>query len=71
MQTIGYVIDNRTGEKIPVLVRIGKRLDKFCHIISIKKRNGGADGKLIAENDYLNSDIDLINKLKNDEVVYC
>ena len=71
MQTIGHIIDNRTGEKILVLVRIGKRIDKFCHVINIKKRNGGTDGNLIAENDYLNNDTSLIDKLKNNEVVYC
>lgn len=36
MQTIGHIIDNRTGEKILVLVRIGKRIDKFCHVVNIK-----------------------------------
>lgn len=71
MQTIGHIIDHRTGEKILVLVRVGRRMDKHCHVINIKKRNGGSDGRLIAENDYLNSDISLIDKLKNNEVVYC
>lgn len=71
MQTIGHIIDNRTGEKILVLVRIGKRIDKFCHVVNIKKRNSGSDGILIAENDYFNNDTSLIDKLKNNEVVYC
>ena len=71
MQTVGHIVDNRTGEKILVLVRMGKKIDKFCNVINVKKRIGGTDGPLIAENDYLNHNVELIDKLKNNEVVYC
>jgi len=71
MQTVGHVIDKRTNEKILVLVRQGKRIDKFCFVTDIRIRKSGKDGMLISENDYLNDDYDRIERLKKGEVVYC
>jgi len=71
MQTYGFFIDKRTGKKILVLKRLGKRIDKFNHIIDLKIRKSGSDGINIFEADYLNQNPELIDKLKNGEVVYC
>ena len=71
MQTIGHFIDKRTGEKILVLTRIGKRIDKFCHVVNLKLRKSGKDGIEIAESDYLNENPEVIDRLKNGENIYC
>lgn len=71
MQTIGYFTDKRNGEIILVLIRIGKRIDDCCNIIDVRKRKGGRMGYEISESDYLNQNPELIDKLKNGEVIYC
>ena len=71
MQTIGHFIVERFGEKILVLTRIGKRIDKFCHVVNLKLRKSGKDGNEIAESDYLNENPELIDRLKNGENIYC
>jgi hypothetical protein len=71
MQTIGHIIDERTNEKILVLVRIGKKIDKFCFVVDIKIRNLGKEGQIISENDYFNANPELIDALKAGKVIYC
>ena len=68
MQTIGYIIDKRTDEKIKLLIRIRKRIDKYCHVVKLKMRKSGSDGShFIAEEIYLNDNYELMNKLKSGE----
>lgn len=72
MQTIGYINDRRTGEKIKLLVRKGKMIDKYCYIIKLKMReSGGYASHFIDEENYLNDNYELIEKLKNGENVNC
>jgi len=71
MQTIGHFIDKRTGEKILVLVRIGKRIDKFCNVVNLKLRKSGKNGNEISESNYLNNNPDLIDALKEGKNIYC
>ena len=71
MQTHGYFTDKRTNEKILVLIRIGKKIDKFNYVVNLKKRDSGKHGIKISESDYLNDNPELIDKLKAGEVIYC
>jgi len=72
MQTIGYIIDKRTDEKIKLLIRIGKKIDKYCNVIKLKMRKTGSDGShFTAEENYLNDDYKLMDKLKSGENVDC
>lgn len=70
MQTTGYIIiDNK---KILVLIRDGKKLDKFCRIKLIKLRKSGEDGYFMTdESDFLNESPDLIKRLKGGDVIEC
>ena len=70
MQTTGYIIDRRTGEKIKVLVRQGRKLDKWCYEIHLKLRNSGQDGShLTGEEEHLNDDYEIFDNLKSGAVV--
>jgi len=72
MQTHGFIIDKRTEEELLVLIRIGKRIDKFNHVIDLKIRKGQNRGQYFSdESDYLNQNPELIDKLKRGEVIYC
>ena len=72
MQTIGYIINKKTNEKIKLLVRTGKRIDKHCFVVNIKMRTSGSDGNhLEDEEHYLNENYNLIEKLKNGEIINC
>ena len=71
MQSHGFIRDNRTGEDIRVLVRIGKRIDKFNHVIDLKIRKSQNRGQFfVDESEHLNQNPELIDKLKNGEVIY-
>jgi len=64
MQTTGYIIDKRNNEKILVLAREGKKLDKYCHKINLKLRLSGKNGThFIEEENYLNENRLLLNDL--------
>lgn len=72
MQTIGFIIDRRTDEKIKLLIRKGKMIDATCYVIKIKMRKTGSDGShFIDEENYLNNDYELMDKLKSGESVDC
>jgi len=72
METCGYIVDKRTNEIIKILVRQGKKIDKFCYVINLKLRKTGISGlHLTDEEEYLNNNIELLNDLKNGENVYC
>ena len=72
MQTIGYIIDKRTDEKIKLLIRKGKRIDRTCYKIKLKMRKSGSDGSHFTdEENYLNNDYELMDKLKSGESVDC
>lgn len=72
MQSHGFIIDERTGEQIRILIRIGKRIDKFSHVIDLKIRKAQNRGQYFKdESDYLNQNPELIDKLKKGEVIYC
>lgn len=63
MQTTGHVIV--AGEKVKVLLRHGRKIDKYCLEVLLKKRNSGKDGVLLEdESAYLSEHIDLFNVLK-------
>ena len=70
MQITGFInIDNK---KILVLIRKGRKLDKFCHAILLKKRDSGKDGVFLqAESNYLNQNNDALKRLKDGEVIEC
>ena len=72
MQSHGFIRDNRTGEDIRVLMRIGKRIDKFNHVIDLKIRKGQNRGQFFEdESNHLNQNPELIDRLKKGEVIYC
>ena len=72
MQTIGFIIDRRTNEKIKLLVRKGRMLDTTYHIIKLKMRKSGRDGSHFTdEENHLNDDYELMDKLKIRESVDC
>ncbi len=72
MQSHGFIIDKRTEEQILVLMRIGKRIDKFNHVIDLKIRKGQNRGQYFSdESDYLNQNPEMIDRLKSGEVIYC
>ena len=71
MQTHGYFIDKRTGEKILVLVRLGRRIAKFNHVVNLKLRKSGKEGYEITESDYLNNNPSEIDRLKKGINIYC
>ena len=55
MQNIGYIIDRRTNEKVKVLWRKGRKLDKYCHQLHFKLRTSGKEGTHFTdEEDFLN-----------------
>ena len=54
MQTTGFIIDS-TGEKILLLMRRGRKIDKWCFETHFKLRKSGKDGiHFTDEEDYLN-----------------
>jgi len=68
MQTHGHVkVD---GQKILVLVRKGRKIDKFCYAVRLKRRTSGKDGAILTgESEYLNDNPDSLEALKNNETV--
>lgn len=68
MQTIGYIIDQATGERLRILVR------KTKYGKALKLRATGSDGSLfVDESLFLNSDAgqNRLNELKSGKVVNC
>ena len=68
MQTIGYIIDKRNGEKIKILVR----QSKYCR--HLKMRKTGKDGNHFTEEEFhLNEPAykQQLENLKNGKVVHC
>ena len=72
MQTTGYIIDRRTGAKVKLLIRQGKKLDKFCYVIKMKMRKSGSDCRhFTTEEDSLNSNYDIMDRLIKGENIDC
>lgn len=66
MQGLGYLIDKQTGEKILCLVRQG------AYGRYLKRRKSGKDGfHLTDEGIFLNEETERIERLKNNERVFC
>lgn len=68
MQTIGYIIENKSGDKIKILIRQAK-YGRY-----LKLRKSGSDGNHFADEEiFLNEpkQSDRLNKLKNNEVIFC
>lgn len=66
MQGLGYLIDKKTGEKILCLVRQG------TYGRYLKRRKSGKDGfHLTDEEIFLNEETERMERLKNNERVFC
>lgn len=66
MQGLGYLIDKQTGEKILCLVRQG------TYGRYLKRRKSGKDGfHLTDEEIFLNEETERMERLKNNERVFC
>lgn len=68
MQSFGHVIVG--NEKILVLIRKGKKIDKFCYAVRLKRRISGSDGTFLSdESEYLSDNPDSLDALRNDKTV--